>query len=474
MNAEPVDVRAIRRHFTFPELGRIVTNNAASTQPPRELLQLYQSLAPGYENVHRGQSTASQQMTSRFEGAYDTIAQFIGAPGRASIALYRNTTEAINAVMYSMLTEFRDGDNVVTTLMEHNSNYVPWHGLCREILPRLGRRVECRLARFDPITGELDLDHLAALIDARTKLVCCTGASNFLGTRTPLGAIAALAAAGGYPQPSGERRSYLLVDGAQLVPGTFTDVHALDVDYLAFSFHKMLAPFGVGVLYAREHLLRAALPFLYGGDMIAEGRVFPDRVEYNSLPWKYAAGTPDILGAIISAQALRLLVDLALAPDRRPAWFGTAQPLTSAATRAAMDRVSAWNQQLTRRALAQLSVIDGITLYGPRDPARRTSLVAFNLAGRDPFAVARALNAAGIESRAGCHCATLAHHALNLSTPASCRLSFYLYNTLDDVDQAVAAVAAIAADRQAPRYWFRPWQPRRHPGPPRPAIRRTP
>jgi cysteine desulfurase/selenocysteine lyase len=474
MNAEPVDVRAIRRHFAFPELGRIVTNNAASTQPPRELLELYQSLAPGYENVHRGQSTASQRMTTRFEGAYDTIAQFIGAPDRASIALYRNTTEAINAVMYSLLTEFRDGDNVVTTLMEHNSNYVPWHGLCREILPRLGRRVECRLARFDPITGELDLDHLAGLIDARTKLVCCTGASNFLGTRTPLGAIAARAAASGYSQPSGERRSYLLVDGAQLVPGTFTDVQALDVDYLAFSFHKMLAPFGVGVLYAREHLLRTALPFLYGGDMIAEGRVFPDRVEYNSLPWKYAAGTPDILGAIISAQALRLLVDLVLGPDRPPAWFGTARPLTHAVTRAAMDRISAWNQQLTRRALDGLSAIDGITLYGPRDPARRTSLAAFNLAGRDPFAVARALDAAGIESRAGCHCATLAHHTLNLTPPASCRLSFYLYNTTDDVDQAVAAVAAIAADRQAPRYWFRSWQARRRPGSPRPATRRAP
>ena len=474
MNAQPVDVRAIRRHFAFPELGRIVTNNAASTQPPRELLQLYQSLAPGYENVHRGQSTASQQMTTRFEGAYDTIAQFIGAPGRASIALYRNTTEAINAVMYSLLTEFRDGDNVVTTLMEHNSNYVPWHGLCRDILPRLGRRVECRLARFDPISGELDLDHLAALIDARTKLVCCTGASNFLGTRTPLRAIAARAAASGYPQPSGERRSYLLVDGAQLVPGTFTDVQALDVDYLAFSFHKMLAPFGVGVLYAREHLLRTALPFLYGGDMIAEGRVFPDRVEYNELPWKYAAGTPDILGAIISAQALRLLVDLALDPDRPPAWFGTARPLTSAVTRAAMDRISAWNQQLTRRALDGLSAIDGITLYGPRDPARRTSLAAFNLAGRDPFAVARALDAAGIESRAGCHCATLAHHALKLTPPASCRLSFYLYNTPDDVDRAVAAVAAIAADREAPRYWFRSWPARQRSRPQRPAIRRAP
>jgi hypothetical protein len=115
-------------------------------------------------------------MTRRFEASYDTIADFIGAPGRPSIALYRNTTEAINSVMYSLLTEFRDGDNVVTTMMEHNSNYVPWYAMCREILPRLGRRVEYRLARFDPDSGELDLEHLASLIDTRTKLVCCTGA----------------------------------------------------------------------------------------------------------------------------------------------------------------------------------------------------------------------------------------------------------------------------------------------------------
>ena len=186
LNPGPVDVGAIRRHFTFAQLGRIVTNNAASTQPPRELLALYESLAPRYENVHRGQSTASQQMTAQFEQSYDTIAQFLGAPGRASIALYRNTTEAINAVMYSLLTEFRDGDNVVTTMMEHNSNYVPWYAMCKEVLPRLRRRAEYRLARFDPGTGELDLENLASLIDHRSKLVCCTGASNFLGTRTPL------------------------------------------------------------------------------------------------------------------------------------------------------------------------------------------------------------------------------------------------------------------------------------------------
>jgi cysteine desulfurase/selenocysteine lyase len=439
-----LDVAQIRRHFVFPETGRIVLNNAASTQPPRELLALYRSLAPGYENVHRGQSSAGREMTAAFEQAYDTIARFIGAPGPASIALYRNTTEAINAVMYTLLTEFRDGDNVVTTSMEHNSNYVPWYAMCRQVLPRLGRRVECRLARFDPRTGELDLDHLASLVDARTKLVCCTGASNFLGTRTPLDAVRALADASRYPQPTGERRSYLLVDAAQLVPGSYVDVQALDVDYLAFSFHKMLAPFGVGVLYGREHLLESSLPFLYGGDMIAEGQVYPDRVEYNALPWKYAAGTPNILGTVVCAQALRLLLDLALTPDR-PTYFGTTTPIGPAVVRTAMDRVTAWNRRLTARALDGLGTVPGITVYGPRDAARRTSLVAFTLADRDPFQVAEALDRAGVEARAGCHCATLAHHALHLTPPASCRLSFYLYNTPDEIDRAVDAVTAAAS-----------------------------
>ena len=438
----PLDVQAVRGHFVFPGLGRVVTNNAASTQPPVELLELYGVLGAGYENVHRGQSAASRAMTARFEESYDTFAAFVGAPGRACIALYRNTTEAINAVMYGLLTEFRDGDNVVTTLAEHNSNYVPWYGLCAEILPRLGRRVECRLARFDPATGELDLGHLASLIDERTKLVCCTGASNFLGTRPDLAAVRALAGASGYSQPTGERRSYLLVDGAQLVPGSHVDVQALDVDFLAFSCHKMLAPFGIGVLYGKAHLLAAMLPFLYGGDMIADGQVFPHRVGYNTLPWKYAAGTPNILGAITSAQALRLLLDLALSPAR-PVYFGAATPLPPAAIHAAMDRVSAWNRQLTARALDRLSAIPGITIYGPPDPARRTSLIAFNITGHNPLQLAEDLDRAGIEARAGCHCATLAHHTLHLSPPASCRLSFYLYNTPDDIDQAIDALTTI-------------------------------
>jgi cysteine desulfurase / selenocysteine lyase len=442
------DVDAIRKHFAFPRAGRIATNNAASTQPPRELLDLYRTLAPQYENVHRGQSSASQQTTRSSEAAYDDIARFVGAKSRNNIVVTRNTTEAINAVMYSLLAEFRDGDNVVTTLMEHNSNYVPWHAMCREILPKFGRRVQLRLARFDPQTGALDLDHMASLIDARTKLVCCTGASNFLGTKTPISSIRALACDSGYEQPNGERRSYLLIDGAQLVPGTAIDFDALGIDYLAFSFHKMLAPFGVGALVAKEHLLEASAPFLYGGDMIAEGQVFPDHVAYNALPWKYAAGTPNILGTIVSAQALRLLIDLATTP-KRATLFGSERLIDRAAVEQAMSRVAAWNRRLTAHALDRLAAIDGITIYGPRDAARRNSLVAFNVQGRDPMALARALNDAGIESRAGCHCATLAHHALGLAPPASCRLSFYLYNMIAEVDRATDALADIVAGRRA-------------------------
>ena len=450
---QPWNLDAIRGHFVFPAHGRVVTNNAASTQPPRALLALFQALAPAYDNVHRGQSDASQITTERFESAYDDIARFIGAPSRRNIVVVRNTTEAHNTVMYSLMSEFRDGDNVVTTMMEHNSNYVPWYAMCRDILPRFGRRVEYRLARFDPATGELDLDHLASLIDQRTKLVCCTGASNFFGTKNPLPTIRALADRSGYVQPTGEHRSYLLVDGAQLVPSTFIDVQALDVDYLSFSFHKMLAPFGVGVLYAKEHLLHASLPFLYGGDMIADGRVFPDHVDYNALPWKFAAGTPNILGTIVSAQALRMLLDLALTPQRAT-YFGSARTIDRTAVHTAMRRIGHWNRTLTAHALQRLADVPGITIYGPCDAARRSALVAFNIAGRNPMELAEALNGRGIESRAGCHCATLAHHQLGLAIPASCRFSFYFYNTLDEVDRAVDALhAVVSGHRVSEKLW---------------------
>ena len=442
----PLDVHRVREHFDFPGAGRVVTNNAASTQPPRDLIELYRSLVPGYENVHRGQSSASQRTTELFEESYDTIAAWLNAPSRRNIATYRNTTEAINAVMYSLLTEFRDGDNVVTTMMEHNSNFVPWFALCNTILPRFGRRVECRVARFDRVTGELDTDHLASLVDSRTKLVACTGASNFLGTKPSLRLVAEIAAGSGYAQPGGERRSLLLVDGAQMVPSTYVDVADLDVDYLAFSFHKLLAPFGVGVLYAREHLLERSAPFLYGGDMIAEGQVTPERVEYNDLPWKYAAGTPNILGVIVSAQALRLLVDL-VGPPGGTRYFRTASALPAPVVARTMRLVGDHTRMLTGHAIEALRRIDGLSLYGPTTADERSPLVAFNVAGRHPVEIAEGLDVEGVEARAGCHCATLAHRDLGLDPPASCRLSFALYNTVDDVQRAVDALTRVLSGR---------------------------
>jgi len=353
--------------------------------------------------------------------------------------LYKNTTEAINSVMYSLMTEFKDGDNVVTTYMEHNSNYVPWYGLCKEILSKFGVKVECRIAKYDKNTGELDLNHLKSLVDQRTKIMCCTGASNFLGTINPINKIKEIVDSSGYIQPNGEMRSYLLIDGAQVVPNIFVNVSELGVDFLAWSFHKMLAPFGVGALYAKEGLLEKMRPFLYGGDMIAEGMVSPEKVEYNSLPWKFAAGTPNILGTILSAQAIRLLVDFAINPRKRQ-YFLTNKPLEASDIKKAMDNVKSHEQTLIGEALKLLGEIPSLKIYGPKDPTKRTSLVAFTCTDKSPFKIAEALSGLGIESRAGCHCATLAHHFYELDPPASCRLSFYIYNDLNDVKKACAAV----------------------------------
>jgi cysteine desulfurase / selenocysteine lyase len=197
------------------------------------------------------------------------------------------------------------------------------------------------------------------------------------------------------------------------------------------------------VLYAKEHLLRDALPFLYGGDMIAQGQVTPDHVAYNQLPWKYSAGTPNILGVIVSAQALRLLVDL-VSPSGHRRYFNAADPLPRQAAEQTMARIGRYTRTLTAQALQALTGIDGLTLYGPVSAEQRTPLISFNLPGANPFAIAEALDRHGIESRAGCHCATLAHRALGLDPPASCRLSFYLYNTAEDVDRATRAVARLA------------------------------
>jgi len=434
-----IDTEKIRKFFPAIKAGRIISNNAASTQPPIQLLNLLDDLVVQYDNVHRGQSKSSLLTTEKFESSYDTIAQFINAPSNKNIILYRNATEAINSVMYSLMTEFKDGDNMVTTFMEHNSNYVPWYGLCNEILQKFGIKVECRLVKFDKETGELDLEHLKSLVDNKTKIVCCTGASNFLGTKNPIKKIVDIARNSGYIQPDGQRKSYILIDGAQLVPHSFVDVKDLDIDFLAWSFHKMFAPFGVGGLYAKEDLLIRMRPFLYGGDMIAEGKVTPEKVEYNHLPWKFTAGTPNILGTILSAQAIRLIMDFSLNPGEFR-YFLTDKKLEMQDVKRAMENVESHERGLVKEALKILGQIPSLRIYGPKNPEGRTALVAFTCKNNTPFKIAENLSKIGVESRAGCHCATLAHHYYKLDPPASCRLSFYIYNDINDVRTACSAV----------------------------------
>jgi cysteine desulfurase/selenocysteine lyase len=288
------------------------------------------------------------------------------------------------------------------------------------------------------------MDHLKSLIDNRTKIVCCTGASNFLGTKNPIKEIRKMADASGYEQPNGMKKSYLLMDGAQTVPNIYIDVNELDIDFLAWSFHKMIAPFGIGALYAREEILQGMRPFLYGGDMIADGTVYPNILEYNDLPWKFTAGTPNILGTILSAQGLRLLLDFALEADK-PLYFMTGKKLDRSDVKKAMDNIEEHEKELAAEALKLLNEIPSIEIYGPQDPAGRTSLISLNCPGISPYKLAEELNKFGVESRAGCHCASLAHRYQDMKPIiASCRLSFYIYNDLEDVRKACDAVKKCA------------------------------
>lgn len=430
---------SIREHFPAIMKGkRICTNNAATTQIPQELLDMSRELYSQYDNVHRGQSSASIRITEKFEEAYKKIAAFIGSKDWRNVLLYRGTTEAINAVMYSLMTEFEDGDNIVTTHMEHNSNYIPWYALCREITPKFGRKIELRIAGFDRESRELDLEDLERKVDEKTKIICCTGASNFLGTKPPIEKIVSIGRKSGYQHPNGLSGSYVLIDGAHLVPNTPVDVEKMGIDFLAWSFHKMLAPVGVGGLFVRREILETLMPFQYGGDMIAEGKVTAEKVEYNELPWKFTAGTPNIIGIILAGEVTELIVDMVLGERYR-------HISKEERTEKAMEAIQEYERGLTQYLIDELTSIDGVTVYGPKDASRKTSVISFNIAGQHPMDVARQLDEVGIESRAGCHCATLAHHYLGINPPASCRISPYIYNTMEEMRYVVRAIGKIAS-----------------------------
>jgi cysteine desulfurase/selenocysteine lyase len=379
----------------------IFLDNAASTQRPRQVIDAVSGVYERtYANVHRGIHTLSELSTEQYERARTKVQAFINAAHFHEIIFTQGTTGSINTVARSWGDEnLQSGDEVLLTVMEHHSNLVPWQQAAR----RTGA-----VLKHVPITddGRLDMEALDRLLTDRTKLVAVAAVSNTLGTINPIAEIVAKAHAAG---------ALVLVDAAQSVPHLPTDVRALDVDFLAFSGHKMLGPSGVGVLYGKESLLDAMPPFLGGGSMINEVRL--DGFTSAELPAKFEAGTPPIVPAIGMSAAIDYLEQVGL------------------------DAVHRHELALTRYAYDALSQIEGLHILGPA-PEHRTGLVSFAFDRIHAHEFAQVLNDQfGIAVRAGHHCTQPLHTLLGIA--ASTRASFYLYNTPEEVDHLLEGVAAV-------------------------------
>jgi cysteine desulfurase/selenocysteine lyase len=357
-----------------------------------------------HANVHRGVHTLSQLATDAYEGARERVRRFLNAASTREIIFLRGTTEAINLVAQSWgrgnATAGHVGpdDEIIVSALEHHANLVPWQMLCE------ARGARLRVIPIDD-HGQIRFEAFQALLNDRTRLVAITHVSNALGTIVPLQKVIAAAHHAGVP---------VLVDGAQAVAHTHVDVRALDCDFYCFSGHKLYAPTGIGVLYAREKLLAAMPPWQGGGDMIRT--VSYERSTWNDLPWKFEAGTPNISGAIGLAAAMDYLEQLGI------------------------EHVAAHEHELLAAATAALMRIPGVHLHGTA--ADKAAILSFTLKGVHPHDLGTVLDHEGVAIRAGHHCAMPLMDLLGL--PATARASFGVYNSMADVEQLEAAVRKAA------------------------------
>jgi cysteine desulfurase/selenocysteine lyase len=402
----PLDPETLRADFPILDQEvhghRLVyLDSAATSQKPRAVIEAMD----GYyrrdnANVHRGIYALSERATAAYEGAREQVARLIGAPDARSIVWTRNATESINLVAYSWgRRHIGRGDVIVLTEMEHHANLVPWQILAQETDADL---------EFIPITddGLLRLDVFDVLLRLKPKLVAFAHVSNTLGTINPVVELTRRA------QDAG---ALVLVDGAQAVPHVPVDVTAIGCDFYVFSGHKALGPTGSGVLWGRRELLNAMPPFMGGGDMIRE--VHLRRSEWNEVPWKFEAGTPDISAVVGLGVAADYLVGLD------------------------MDRVRQHEHELVAYALEMLPrAVPGIELYGPT-AAQRGGVVPFNLPGIHPHDVAQVLDRFGVAIRAGHHCTMPLHERLDLA--ATARASFGVYTTREDLDALATGLREV-------------------------------
>lgn len=376
----------------------VYLDSAATSQKP---IQVIEALTNYYHldnsNVHRGVHTLGNRATESYEGAREKVRKFINASSTQEVIFTRGTTTSLNTVAAAYGRQnVQEGDEIVITYMEHHSNIIPWQQLAKEkgaVLKYIDLEAD----------GTISIEKVRETITPKTKIVSVMYVSNVLGSINPVKEIAKIAHKNG---------AIMVVDGAQAAPHMKIDVQDLDCDFLAFSGHKMCAPTGIGVLYGKRELLENMEPVEFGGEMI--DFVGLQESTWKELPWKFEGGTPIIAGAIGLGAAIDFLEEIGL------------------------ENIAAHEHKLAGYAMDQLETIDGLTIFGPRDPMKRCGLVTFNLDDVHPHDVATVLDMSGIAVRAGHHCAQPLMKWLQVT--ATARASFYMYNDEEDIDRLVAGL----------------------------------
>lgn len=399
-----MDIKELKK--LFPILDQEINGNplvyldsAATSQKP---IQVIEAVSNYYRqlnsNVHRGVHTLGTRATDAYEGAREKVRKFIHAKSIEEVIFTRGTTTALNIVASSYgKNNLHEGDEIVTTYMEHHSNIIPW----QQVAKATGATLKYIPLQED---GSLSLEDVRATITPNTKIVAVTLVSNVLGVINPIKEIAKIAH---------ENGAVMVVDGAQGAPHLAIDVQDLDCDFLGFSGHKMCGPTGIGVLYGKKHLLENMEPVEFGGEMIDFVGLYEST--WKELPWKFEGGTPIIAGAIGLGAAIDFLQEIGL------------------------DKILEHEHKLAAYTLEKMSTIEGLTIYGPKEAEKRAGVVTFNLSDVHPHDVATVLDAEGIAVRAGHHCAQPLMKWLDVS--ATARASFYLYNTEEDIDKLVEGLA---------------------------------
>lgn len=396
----PFDVQQIRRQF--PSLQQeiygkplVYFDNGATSQKPQVVIDSIHSYYTSENaNIHRGVHYLSQQATTAYEEARKTVQRFINARRDYEVIFTKGTTDGINLVAQSFGSFLSQGDEIIISAMEHHSNIVPWQLLCE--------RNGCTL-KVIPISteGELDMKAFESMVGDRTKLVAVTHISNTLGTINPIDAIISKAHSVG---------AKVLIDGAQAIQHIQVDVQALNCDFYVFSSHKVFGPTGVGVLFGKEELLNSMPPYQGGGDMIE--RVTFEKTTYNSLPFKFEAGTPHIIGGIATGVALKYLSELDFAA------------------------LQAYENELLAYAQKELMAITGLRIIGTAE--KKASVISFVVDGIHPFDIGTLLDKQGIAVRTGHHCTQPLMDFFEI--PGTVRASFAFYNTREEVDVFVKAL----------------------------------